>query len=60
MAGVLVGVVITNNCTVDVQPERAVPAAVMDLYCSVLLAGKSWSGHGATPTVNEIAKLHYS
>ena len=54
------GVVITNNCTVDVQPERAVPAAVMDLYCSVLLAGKSWSGHRATPTVNEIAKLHYS
>lgn len=54
------GVVIINDCTVDVQPEKAVPAAAMDLCCSVLLAEKSWSGHGATPTVNEIAKLHYS
>jgi len=41
-----VGVVITNDCTTYVQPERAVPTAAMDLYCSVLLAGKSWSGHG--------------
>ena len=35
------GVVIPNNCTVDVEPERAVPTAVTDV--SAALREQKWS-----------------
>jgi len=37
----VVGVVTINNCTIDVKPERAIPAAVMAV--SVALWEQRWS-----------------
>lgn len=55
------------------QPQKAVPAAIMDIYTALwewrwsillrlwfLLVWKLWSGHSATCTVNKSAKRCYS
>ena len=66
--------VIINDCAIDVELERAVPVAVMDVFCtdtranmvhtsldcSVILAGKSQIRHGSTHTANQSAKRCYS
>jgi len=67
----LVGVITTNKLIIDVEPERAVPAAIVDIflwpYESILLQtavsfwlGSCGVGAVATHAANESARQHYS